>query len=71
MLITFSFLLGTCILIPVLIAFKRIRKFYIWNAIDILINAVFAINILITFFVAYYDQEYLLVTNRKVSPHID
>ena len=35
--------------------------------VDQTINGMFAIDIVFSFFTAYYDEEYLIIDDRKVS----
>lgn len=59
-----TILLFTCMVTPYRIAFVEYDDNY-WLAIDSLIDAGFGIDIVLNFFMAYYDESEDIVDNRK------
>ena len=53
-------------MIPLLVAFQEERDALGYTIIDMITNAMFALNILLTFFTAFYDDEHNLITSHKV-----
>lgn len=49
---------------PYRIAFVEIDD-YLWVFIDEFIDLVFLVDIIITFFTAYYNSKYILVANKR------
>lgn len=46
--------------------FNNSRVFGLLNAVDIMMNAIFGLNIIVTFFSSYYDDDYHLVVRHQV-----
>lgn len=55
----------TCIMTPIYVAFP---DFYTKNAMifDNCMNAVFTLDILVSFFTAFYDEDFTLIESNKV-----
>lgn len=62
-------LLITCALIPYVIAFESDddENAIIFTSIDWVMNAFFLVDIFLNFFSAYYDINFNLIDDRKVS----
>jgi hypothetical protein len=53
-------------MIPLLVAFQDEREIFAYTVIDMVTNAMFALNIIVTFLSAFYDDEHNLITRHKV-----
>lgn len=53
-------------MIPLLVAFQDNRQELIYTVVDYLTNILFALNICVIFFTAFFDEEYDLITDRMV-----
>ena len=58
-------LIFTCLVFPVRIAFVE-EDDSLWKAINLTIDTLFFMDIIATFNNAYYDEDYQIVTNRKL-----
>jgi hypothetical protein len=63
--IFFSGLLYAVIIMPVQLAFAN--EALTWEVLDLVLDAIFLGDIIVTFFSAYLDSNYRLVTDRKVN----
>lgn len=61
-------LLATCCTVPYRLAFEEGNDtVYKWVVVNALIDFSFLIDIFVNFFSAYYDDEYVLIDNRRVT----
>ena len=56
-------------MIPLLVAFQDERDELGYTVVDSITNSMFGLNIFLTFFTAYYNDEHDLITNHKVIIH--
>ena len=63
-------LLITAIMIPLLVAFQDEREIFTYTVIDLATNAMFTLNIIVTFLSAFYDEEHNLITKHKVGGYL-
>ena len=59
-------LLITAVMIPLLVAFQDEREIFTYTVIDMVTNSMFALNIIVTFLSAFYDDEHNLIAKHKV-----
>lgn len=59
----------TCVMTPAELAFEQDTNINL-TIIDTLINGIFFIDVFVNFTSAYYDEDYNLIDDHKVFPHI-
>jgi hypothetical protein len=54
----------TCTATPYRLAFSKDKR--TWIYVDSVVDSFFGVDIIVNFFTAYYDMEYMLVDDKKV-----
>ena len=65
-------LLFTCVVTPYRLGFEEFDSeagfnFKTWDYINLLVDLLFGVDIVLNFFFAYYDQEFILIEDKRVS----
>ena len=62
-------LLAVCVITPARVAFTD-EDDLTWAIVGFLFDLLFGIDLVLNFFMAYHDEEFNLIDDRKVSKHL-
>ena len=61
-----------CVVTPIYISFNidgETEDYYKWQTINLILDAVFGIDICVVFLSSYYDENFKLIDDRKEIAH--
>ena len=61
-------LLSVCIITPARLAFTDADDLT-WVIVGLFFDVLFAVDLILNFFMAYHDEEFNLIDDRKVTRH--